>query len=60
MRFPWLPILPILHLLALIGFAAAVVYMKKHTVLGGVLAFLAFLSVLATASFFIFLFRAGI
>ena len=60
MQFPWLPILPLLHVLALMGFVAALVHMKKHMVVGGVLAFLALLCVLATASFFLFLYRAGI
>ena len=60
MQFPWLSILPILHVMALMGLVASLVYMKKHTLLGGLLSFLALVGVLATASFFLFLFRAGI
>lgn len=59
MHFPWLAILPILHALALAGLVAAVLYMKKHTALGGVLALLALLSAAATASLFLVLMRGG-
>lgn len=60
MQFPWLPLLPLLHFLALFGLVAAVVYAKKHAVAGGALILLAFLCVLATASFFVILWRSGL
>ena len=36
-----------------------IAYMKKHTALGGVLALIALLSAVATASLFLILFRGG-
>ena len=60
MDFPWMPLLPLLHVLALMGLVASLFYMKKHHAVGGLLALLALLCVLATASFFMILFRSGL
>ncbi len=59
MQFPWLPLLPLLHVLALFVLVGAVMHMKKNAALGGVLALVAFLCAAATAVFFVILFRTG-
>ena len=59
MQFPWLPILPLLHILSLVVLVSSIVYMKKHAALGGALALIAAVCAVTTAIVFVVLFRGG-